>query len=63
MKNAADLVFTFVRDTYNTATGAGATKRENAGKDVLVAEGIASTILAPQDKTPSVRRRFDDITR
>ncbi|MFM7460405.1 MAG: hypothetical protein ACKO15_06155, partial [Burkholderiales bacterium] len=63
MKNAADGVFTAIRDAYNAAAGNGDAKRKQAGKDVLVAEGTASTELAPQDKTPSVTERFDSISR
>lgn len=63
MKNAADEVFTFIRDTYTAATGTGDGKQKQAGKDVLVEEGTGSDILAPQDKTPSVAKRFDSISR
>lgn len=63
VQNAADANYTFIHDRYVAATGAGAAKEQAAGKEVLVDLGIASPILSPQDKLPSVRQRIDDMSR
>lgn len=63
MQNPADLNFTYINTRYLAAAGGGTTKEKNAGKTILVDLGIASDILAPQDKLPSVQARIDDLSR
>jgi len=63
VRGAADDTFTYINTRYLAAAGANTVKEKNAGKQVLVDKGIASDILTPEDKLPSVAERFNDMSR